>query len=445
MSLFRRLAPWLLFFGSATVLLMAPPARAEADALVRESLLLVDQGKAQQAFDRLAAVEPARAGDPDFDTVLGIAANETGQFTRAVFALERALTVQPGNSRARAELGRALFSLGDNQAARQVLQETKRDAIPPEAARKIDEFLQAIDRNEEAARSSVRGYVEGSIGRDSNINSGPSNGNVAVPALGGLVLRLVPSGVRLEDSFYSVGAGVSGRFVIDPRLSLIASASGNYRFNNDYNDFDTHQFDISAGASYKVDKDEFTAVAQAGSFSVDNRGVRDQRGVVGEWTHRPDVASQWTTYLQLSTLRYPGQSLRDAERYVLGASYARALRGGLLAFGGVYAGTENERAPNVPHLGHRLAGLRAGLQQSVNADVDVFANTGYEERRYGGSDPLFLVTRRDRQTSLNLGLVWVPVVNWRITPQLSLLKTDSNIAISDFSKRVLSVTVRRDF
>lgn len=441
---FKRSFLWVLG-GCASALMLAGPAHAEVDALVRESLALAEQGKAQQAFDQLAAVETQRAGDPDFDTVLGIAANETGQFTRAVFALERALTVQPGNSRARAELGRALFALGDNQAARQVLQETKRDGIPPEAARKIDEFLQAIDRNEEAARSSVRGYIEAGAGRDSNINSGPGNANVAVPALGGLVFTLGPTGVRLKDSFYSVGAGISGRYVIDPRLSLIGGVSGNYRFNNDYNDFDTRQFDLNAGASYKVDKDEYTVAAQAGTFAADNIAVRDQWGLVGEWTHRPDAATQWSTYLQLSTLRYPGQSLRDANRYVIGTSYARAFRGGLLAFGGVYAGTENERAANVPHLGHRLAGMRAGLQQSLNADVDVFVNGGYEERRYGGADPLFLVTRRDRQTSLNLGLTWVPVVSWRVTPQLSLLKTHSNIAISDFSKRVLSVTVRKDF
>ena len=170
-----------------------------------------------------------------------------------------------------------------------------------------------------------------------------------------------------------------------------------------------------------------------------------QRGVVGEWTHRPDGASQWTSYLQLSTLRYPGQNLRDANRHVLGTSYATALRGGWVVFGGLYAGTENERAANVPHLGHRLAGLRVGLQKSINADVDLFANAGYETRHHGGADPYFLVNRRDRQTNLNLGLTWVPVVNWRVTPQLSLLRTNSNIAISDFSKRVLSVTVRKDF
>jgi len=265
--------------------------QAEVDALVRESLALVEQGKAQEAFDRLVAVETQRAGDPDFDTVLGIAANDAGQFTRAVFALERALTVQPGNARARAELGRALFALKDNLAARQVLQEAKRESIPPEVARKIDDFLLAIDRNEEAARSSIKAYVETSYGTDSNINSGPTNANVAVPSLGGLVLTLNSSAVKLKDSFYTVGAGVSGRYVIDPRLSLIGSASGNFRFNNDYNDFDTNQMDLSAGAVYRLDKNEFSAVAQVGTYSADNRGVRDQRGIVGEWTYRPNEAS----------------------------------------------------------------------------------------------------------------------------------------------------------
>jgi len=420
-------------------------AWAEVDALVRESLALIEQGQAQQAFDRLAAVETERAGDPDFDTVLGIAANDTAQFSRAVFALERALTVQPANARARAELGRALFALKDNQGARQVLQETKRENIPADVARRIDDFLLAIDRNEEAARSSVKAYIETSYGSDSNINSGPSNSSVAVPALGGLVFTLSPTGVKLKDDFYSIGAGVSGRYVIDPRLSLIASANGNYRFNLDHDDFDTRQFDVTAGASYRVDKDEFTAVAQVGTYSADNNPVRNQRGVVGEWTHRPDVASQWSTYMQLSTLRYPGQSLRDAERYVLGTSYATVLGSGLLVFGGGYFGAEDVRASGVPHLGHQLVGLRVGLQQPLNADVDLFASVGYENRRYGGPDPLFLVTRHDRQSTLNLGLNWVPAVTWRVTPQLSLLKTSSNIAISDFSKRVLSVTVRKDF
>ena len=125
--------------------------RAEVDELVKQARALLEKGQAQQAFDLLEPQETKRAGDPDYDTALGIAANDTQQHTRAVFALERVLSVQPENSRARAELGRALFSVGDNVASRKVLQETKRDNIPSEAAATIDQFLQAIDRSEESA------------------------------------------------------------------------------------------------------------------------------------------------------------------------------------------------------------------------------------------------------------------------------------------------------
>ena len=66
---------------------------SEVDALVRNARTLLDKGQAKEAFELLEPQETPRAGDPDFDTVLGIAANETGQFTRAVFALERVLSV----------------------------------------------------------------------------------------------------------------------------------------------------------------------------------------------------------------------------------------------------------------------------------------------------------------------------------------------------------------
>ena len=69
--------------------------------------MLLDRGQAKQVFELLEPQEAARAGDPDFDTTMGIAANDNEQVTREVFALERVLSVQPENSRARAELGRA--------------------------------------------------------------------------------------------------------------------------------------------------------------------------------------------------------------------------------------------------------------------------------------------------------------------------------------------------
>lgn len=436
----------LLSSGLLLVALLGNPAYAEVDALVSNARGLLDQSQAQKAFDLLEPQEAARAGDPDFDTVLGIAANETGQYTRAVFALERVLSVQPGNSRARAELGRALFSVGDTKASRQVLMETKQDNIPAEAAATIDQFLQAIDRTEEAARSSVKPFLEASIGYDTNINSGPGNPNVAVPAFGGLIFTLNNAGVETKDAFVTLGGGLSARYVVDPRWSLIGNVSGNARVNAKYNDFNTGQVDVNAGASYRYDKHEFSGVVQAGTYTVAGSRARDQQGLVGEWTYRIDGFRQWSTYIQWGDLTYPGQSLRDATRTVIGTSYAHVFRdSNVIVFGGGYVGTEKERAAGVPHLGHDLVGLRAGAQKTLSNAVALFGSLSYEDRKYGGTDPLFLVTRHDKQWNLNLGLNWAPAKLWRVTPQLTLTSVKSNVAISDYNRSLFSVTVRRDF
>ena len=420
---------------------------AELDAVVRDARTLLEKGQAKPAFDLLEPLEAARAGDPDFDTVLGIAANETAQYTRAVFALERVLSVQPENSRARAELGRALFAVGDLPSARQVLLDTKKDNIPTEAATTIDQFLRAIERAEEAARSSIRTYVEAGVGYDTNVNSGPGNANVAVPAFGGLILTLSNSAIATKDNFATLGAGIYGRHVIDPRWSLIGSFSGNGRGNQNSvnNIFNSLQFDANFGASYRYDKHEFSGVVQVGSYDANGARVRNQAGVVGEWAYKIDGSRQLSSYIQVGTLSYPGQAVRDVNRTVIGSSYAHSFGNGFLAFAGAYVGTEKEKNSAFPQLGHKLYGIRTGAQQEITPYLSAFGSLSFENRKFNGADPLFLVTRNDDQFNLNLGLNWVPAKLWRVTPQLSLTSVKSNVAISDFKRNMFSVTVRRDF
>lgn len=440
--------PRILSGGLLAALLLAAqvPAQAEADTVVRNALSMVDSGQPQQAFAALEPLETSRAGDPDFDTVFGIAANGTGNYTRAIFALERVLAVQPGNARARAELGRAMFAVGDTQGARTLLQQTKDQGIPVEAAGTIDQFLQAIDRVEESGRSSWKGFVEAGIGDDSNINSGPSNNIVAVPLFGGLPLTLNPAGVKTSAGFATLAAGISGRYVVDPRWSLIGNATTNWRGHSGSNDqFDTAQTDINGGVSYRVERNDYSLVAQYSTYGVDGSRARDSAGLVGEWTYRFDGYRQVTSYLQYAKLTYPQQGVRDADRTVIGSTYAHLFPHGVLVYGGFYLGTEKESAANVPHLGHDLIGLRLGVQKPLSQSLALFAALGYEGREFGGRDPLFLVTRKDDQTNFNVGLSWSPAPLWRVTPQIAWTRSSSNIVINDYSKRAVSVVARREF
>lgn len=421
-------------------------AHAELDDLVRDAAALQQAGKAQAAYDLLETHETARAGDPEFDTVFGIAANDIGNYPRAVLALERALTVQPGQARIQAELGRALFAVGDNKAARTLLRKARAgEQVPEGAARTIDQFLNAIARVEDATDSALGGYIEAGIGYDSNVNSGPAGSNVAVPALGGLVLTLNPAGVERSSSFANVAGGLLARFVLDPRWSVVAGANLSARPNtSSVSGMNTAQADANAGFSYRHERNELIIASQVSTFEYGGRQLRQTAGGTAEWVYRIDGFRQWDSYLQYARLHYPQQSVRDTDRVVLGTSYAHRFRRGPLAYGGAYIGREATRTEGVDQLGHRLIGLRAGMQAPVTEQWAAFATIGFEYRRFGGDDPFFLIRRTDRQATLNLGMTWDPAPGWRLTPQLALTRVASDSPIADFRKAVLSVTARRD-
>ena len=417
---------------------------AEADAVVREALALTESGQARQAYDRLEPLEVQRAGDPDFDTVFGIAANLVGEHARAVMALERATQVQPGNARARAELGRAMFAVGDSRSARILLEQAKSQGAPAVAALTIDQFLRAIDVAESLMQSTWRGYVSFGLGHDSNLSSGPADANVAVPALGGAV-TLAANAVKQGANFSHVAAGVSGRYVIDSRWSAIGSAGYNQRSNFGASVFNNSQLNLEGGAAYRVDRQEYSLVAVHEDYRVDGSTNRSQNGLVGEWVYRINNQREAGAYLQYSHLQYPGQRQRDARRVVGGLSYAQQLGNGWLGWGGVYLGSENEKAANQPHQGHRMTGLRIGAQKTISDSLAAYTSLNYERRNYGGQDPFFLVQRQDRQISVGLGLNWVPVKSWRVTPQLTHVRNQSSVVINDYDRTSLSVSARYEF
>jgi outer membrane protein len=444
MKIKRSLAPAALCLSLACIALSA---NAEVDALVRDAREATAQGKAQQAYDALEPHEVERAGDPDFDLAFGMAANVIGQFPRAIMALERALVADPNNALARAELGRALFGVRDNRSARALLNQGKLQGIPVVAGESIDQILQAVDRVEAEGQSSYKGYVEAGIGHDSNANSGPEQQNFAVPAAGGSLLILTPAGVATHADFATVGAGFSGRYILAPRWSVIGNVTGAARgYEGSANQFDTLDLNANLGVSYRSnEREEYTLVAQGGIYDIDHDRVRNLAGLVGEWTHRFDGFRQFSTYLQLTRLTYPQSHIADVDRSVLGFTYAHLFRNGFLAYGGAYGGQEDERNSAFPFEGHKLMGIRLGAQQPLSQVLSIFGTLSYEDRKFGGTDPNFLVGRHDKQTNANVGVTWIPVPLWRITPQLAWVQNKTNVAVAAYNKTVFSVIARRDF
>lgn len=453
-NLNQRLFQWMPFrqnlgLSKALIsigLICAPAAWAVVDAPVREAMVAMQTSQAQKAFDLLSPLEISRAGDPDFDLVLGISANQIGQFARAIFALERVLAAQPEQTRARAELATALFGVGDTANARKLLKETKSEGIPEGVNLMIDEFLHAIDKIEETGRSTFRLRLDAGLGFDDNVNSGPTQSSFAVPALGGLVVSLLPSGIKTPSAFAHAGVGFSGRAVLAPRWSLIGNAQMNHRrHESDARAFDVTQVDANAGFGYRDQRHEFTGVFNFAQTAIGGDTLRKLNGLTGEWNLRPDGRRQWATYLQLAKLDYPNQPNRAANRAVLGTSYSQQIRNNFIYYAGAYGGTENARDALLPHLSHKLFGLRTGLQMPLNKQLSVYASASLEARRHGGNEPLFLTTRSDTQLDLSFGASWALTDRLSLRPQIHFNQTRSNIVINDSKKTSFVVMSRYEF
>jgi tetratricopeptide (TPR) repeat protein len=437
--------PMTLALGMA--LGMSISAQA-ADALLIRAKQLVDAKQPDKAYAILAPLQSERAGEAEYDYVLGLAALDSGHAAESVFAFERFLTLHPDNGPARLELARAYYVMGDTKASLQEFKTVKREPVPPQASQAIQDYLSAINKivaDNEATR--YRGYVEARIGHDSNANSATSLNQVAIPAFGGAIATLDPDSTKTGDDFAALGAGISVRHPYSAQWALNANADIRQRGYRDVDQYNLGALDAALGLTRTSGVDQFTGAVQYQKLNLDHSSYRQTYGALGQWQHNIDDQRQATLYGQLMRLDYDTQSVRNANRYIVGAAYSQVFDAKYLPiiYGGAYIGAEQPLASGVANLKNDFVGMRIGGQLSLSTRMAVSANASFEDRHYGGEEPGFLKRRTDLQTDLSLALSYIPTRDWLIRPEISYTRNDSNIPFNDFSRLQYLVTVRRNF
>jgi tetratricopeptide (TPR) repeat protein len=425
-------------------LLLGTSATAFAlDPQLEQGRRLIEAGDGRAAYALLEPLETQRAGDPEYDLLLGRAAIDAGERTRAVFALERVLALQPGNAQARAELARAYLLLGENRAAREEFERVRQQDIPRGVADTIDRLLAMIERAERRNRPSLKGFVELSAGSDSNVNSSTDNPTVAVPALG--IATLNPNSVKNGDSFATLAGGLSYRHPLGGGNFLTAGVNATERQNRNDSQFDTRAIDGALGWQRTRGAETVNVALTASSFARDGTDLRDTVGITAQLQQDLDAVRQVSLFLQYLAMEYPGQTIRDVDRYVAGVGYAQALAHRTVAFGSLYGGEEAEKAANVPHLGHALGGIRAGVLHRFDERWSVLANLAYEARRYGGNEPLFFEKRKDDQIEAGVSLSYQPSEAWKLAARAAYVEVDSTIPVYRYDREVFTLSGRFQF
>lgn len=420
-----------------------PPAFA--DQVLDQARKLLETKRPKEAYDLLRPLEAKRAGEIEFDYLLGIAALDAGDAQSAIFALERVLAVNPNYLQARAEIARAYFVLGEKENARREFR-TVRAQDPPGAARQtIDRYLSAL----EPQKTRLRAYLEAAAGWDSNVNSATSRSTIALPVFGGAIGQLDAAARKQSSWFAGLGAGVSIDQAISDEWSLLGAASYAGKFNEDFDQFNTSTLDGSAGVRWARGANQLVGLAQGQMYWLDNDRYRNLWGGTGQWLHNLSPTQQFTVFGQYAQLRYPqaSQAPRDANRAVGGVAYSQAFAGPYspVAYVSAYAGHERPTDNAYDYLENTPFGVRLGGQASLTAQAVLYGSAAYEHRGYYNPEPTFLVKREDDQFDFRLGLAYMFLPQWTLTPQVAYTKNNSNIQFNEYDRTVAAVTVRKDF
>ncbi len=155
---------------------------------------------------------------------------------------------------------------------------------------------------------------------------------------------------------------------------------------------------------------------------------------------------------QGTTVNYVTIPVRDHDRYVVSLGYVRALRYSTdpIFYATVYGGVEDDTLNSVGsrQFAHDLYGARIGDSSqlpSIHRNVRGFVNLTVEQREYHGQSTFFFVDRNDTQFIASFGLEWDVLEDWRVIPEVTIIKNDSNIVLNEYDRVVAGVRVRYSF
>lgn len=418
-------------------------AVGDVHADISQARTLLDSGQPEQAYRMLIAQEAEKAGDPEYDYLLGLAAARSGHASEAAFALERVLLVRPQHMGALFDLGLLYLQAGDTQRAREAFRKVA-EHNPPPLVREIIRTQLAATQQQDTRRSS-RSWVELSGGYDSNINNSTDRNSVYVPLLGAS-FNLNANNVSQSDTFARIAAGTEWDYRYQGDRFVRASAQGHKLLPQSATAFGTHGVDGSLSFG-RQDANRRWELGVSGSRRwLDNAAHSKQLALFGGWRDSSDARRLWDYFGRITRIRNDGAlSVEDADQYLAGARLVLIPGSGdkvyaISAFGG-YENAINGRADG----NNRLAGVRLGTEQRLAPKVTGYGTVGLTLDRYDSQNVSFLTTRRDRQLSGQLGVKWQAAPGWLVGGELQLVRNRSNIAINDYQRVVTNISLRREF
>lgn len=406
---------------------------------------LIAKGDARAAYE-LGRRAPERLGQPEFDFLFGIAAIEAGHAAEGVLALERVLLLDPRNERARFELARGYFKLGEDARAREEFAAALAANPPPEAARAAAEYLAALREREARYKPTLSGFVEAGGGYDSNPRAGVDNPSITLPVLGDVTVA--DTGLRASDQTRQSAAGFRATLPVRGRVAAFAAGQAEVLRHREQADFDQELYAGSLGVLGQWGRQSWRAGASRGYQTLARLPYRHTEGQFVDWGWAPDERNALSAGVQAGRLMYHGgNQVRDSDFATLAIGWRRAfaMPGRPIVEASATYGRERNVNDDRQDLSRDLYGVRVGIAASPLADWTVQAGAQWQRSRYREADAILQTTRDDRYGAADVGVAWRVWGGLSIRAEYTEARNESNLALYEYRRRTAMLRGRYEF
>jgi tetratricopeptide (TPR) repeat protein len=437
------------------VLLMAEVQEVELQLLLSQAKRLAIGSAWTDLFVLLAPQERHHAGNLEFDRLLALSAARAGQNTRAVLALERALSADPKDASLQAELATMYFQGGENNAALEIFESLRQTDLPMEVVGRVDQFLRALDDRQRQVREGFTPWLSVSTGYDSNVNSGTSQTSILIPSLSNLPFTPSDSLKATGSNFTNTQLGLRWvnsfdkdvRILNGCRLVIELTAQNIHYSSADQYDQQGLSSDTSLGCPQSNRSREWVFGYVTQNAWLKGDALRDHQAFRVQHFWNFSNVSQIALTAQSGKQIFQKDRDRGGTRQLINLGWAAKLgeQERWLAGANIAVAQESPNLSTRKYQGYVGTQLQAHLRYRVNRDWAVQIFGSHDDRRHSEADSLYVTKRVDSDNLIALGLTYRTSKDSVLTMSHSLQRNRSNQSLYSFDRNTTSLGWRFSF
>ncbi len=359
-----------------------------------------------------------------------------GKWTEALFALERAVVIDPKNYEAQLFLGQVYAQLGQKDTA-----ETQFKLVIDAKNDQSTAAQVALDNLKYVREWSYDAIVGYRVGHDDNINSGLDNTSIFIPS-NNISLTLPDSSGENDETTQTLYASGRARYQHTDTLSYIIKGTAS-KTDDDF--FNQAYAAIDLGARLNYEKTQQTFRFIQSYVDYDNFDEIDISRLNYEYLRLLNGKNYYKISVDLQDLNYSDQDIRDDRRISVRGQYRHLLSPSLSLTSELFYAKDIKSENSSGDLDFDTYGSRTTLRKQLNNTLALSFDVDYRVNNYDGDDQLFLRERLDKRLHFRSKLSWEFIDKTTLSVAYQHTNNDSNISLYDFDKNVFFIDIAKRF